>query len=1584
MILALLIFRAGTIFGQVVDSSEIYARGSSPKSRSMAVAMVLPSLPNINYIIPSTLMVGQPVNYLPTNSGGAVYADGDVTLLAGGSTSGYVDAIGTAARFQGLAGMVAGSSGLIYISDAGNHTIRSYDPSTREVKSFVGSISSVSGWQDGTGSTARFYKPVSICKDVSGNLYVSDRGNNMVRKITPSGAVTTLAGSTTAGYTDATGSSARFSEPWGITVDGSGNVYVTDENNLRVRKITPSGTVTTLAGSGSASSVDGTGTGAGFYGMKGIAADLSGNLYVSEYNGCKIRKITPAGVVTTFAGSGSAGNVNGTGTGASFYFPMAITVDGSGNVYVTQLDNRVRKITPSGVVTTIAGTGSSGSDNGSPMSATFSSLNGIFALSVDNLYLGDSGNYQMRWVGNGNGYSISPTLPAGMVFNKSTGVISGTPTGAKALTSYTITAYNAAGSATKTVSFAIAASTTNNDIGSFGKNNIVTRTVRKAGYKTASSLQGKPVDSANVSIEYFDGLGRIVQNVRWQASPSKNDIVQHLEYDNNGRDSIKFLPHVKSGANSGNFNGTAKVDQLAYYSAGNTWDAAVVKTDNPYSATKFDNSPLNRITEKGASGQAWQLTSNRSTVGITSASGHTQVSEYGTNVAGDVRKWTINADNISADGSTYYAAKKLYKTVSKDENWTSDSAKAGTIEEYIDIFEDKLVLKRVWLTKTKALNTYYIYDDYGNLRYVVPPGYIAPTLKETNDNDFNELIYAYKYDERLRMTEKKIPGKGWEYFVYNKNDQPILTQDSVQRPAGKWTYKKYDAFGRIASTGIYTNTLTGQKTRAQIQSMADGISALWETRTGTIYSNNAFPNTTAQLMELSTNYYDDYSFKTNTILPATSGLDSTWMVKGLLTGTKICRDNGASALMLSIYYNKYGDIVETVADNHLGGVDRVTNSYNFVGDLLTSKRQHRISGSPDLTTLLTTNEYDHVGRLTQTKKRVNSQTEFIQSRRAYNEIGQLKTKSLHSENSGSNFLTSIAYQYNERGWMTKTSSQQFTAQLNYNKNGTTVLTNAQYNGNIAQQLWGYSATTSNTFTYGYDALNRLKSGVSTGTVMSEVLTYDDMGNIKTLIRDSGTTISYSYNNNNKSNQLASLSGGFTGTFVYDGNGNATKDRTGMTLSYNFLNLPKTAVGGSKSISYIYDATGSKLNRTSTVGATTTQQDYLGGIEYSRTGSASPVIERIAMEDGFLLNSSGTYSYYYNLTDHLGNVRVVLKKDGTSTAPLATAMQKQDYYPFGKTKSIATSIDNKYLYNGKEIQKDLNLGTHNLGSSYVLEGQYDYGARFYDPEIGRFNVVDRFSENYSLMTPYNYTANNPINYLDHNGDYIIIWGADDNGNMYSVMYENGIAYHYTRDASGNNRRGNKYDGRNSFIENTVADLNKISSYSAGRRLIGDLQNSSEIVDIEYFDRKNQHYDPASKKVMYNQANSGFQDGVSFDKSFVKLGHELSHAWDHLVGRSENMHDYNGGILNTEYNAVKFENYLRAMSGETIMRMSYGKDRINFGGSDASYFKNYSFPLRKTEIYKRIGPSTSTLQDNTRIDRNYYRTYDTRSRKFTSGF
>ncbi|MCS3557660.1 MULTISPECIES: RHS repeat domain-containing protein [unclassified Sphingobacterium] len=288
---------------------------------------------------------------------------------------------------------------------------------------------------------------------------------------------------------------------------------------------------------------------------------------------------------------------------------------------------------------------------------------------------------------------------------------------------------------------------------------------------------------------------------------------------------------------------------------------------------------------------------------------------------------------------------------------------------------------------------------------------------------------------------------------------------------------------------------------------------------------------------------------------------------------------------------------------------------------------------------------------------------------------------------------------------------------------------SDYGTNAADDVWMWSINTAS-------------------TVMSETLTYDDMGNIRTLTRDTGSPITYTYNNDNKSNRWLTLTGGLTGTFTYDLNGNATKDRTDMLFTYNHLNLPKTPIGGGRSVSYQYDAMGTKLKKQATVNGIDIEQDYIGSIEYSKVGTAATKIERIATEEGFLLNSEGSYSYHYNLTDHLGNVRAVIKREGSSTVP--SVVQKQDYYPFGKTRSIATSVNNKYLYNGKEMQSDLNLGTHSLGGSYVLEGQLDYGARFYDAEIGRWNVIDPMADKYQSYSPYNYALNDPVGKLDPNG------------------------------------------------------------------------------------------------------------------------------------------------------------------------------------------------------------------------------------------
>ncbi|WP_447768535.1 DUF6443 domain-containing protein [Sphingobacterium faecium] len=860
-----------------------------------------------------------------------------------------------------------------------------------------------------------------------------------------------------------------------------------------------------------------------------------------------------------------------------------------------------------------------------------------------------------------------------------------------------------------------------------GQNYILTKIFKKPGVTLATLNSQRTIGEENQTIQYFDGLGRPLQTVQLMASPSYKDIVQHIEYDGFGRESTKYLPYAHSRGN-GSYKTGGKDSVVNFYNKTAGADiAGVVRTDKPFAVTVFENSPLNRMQEQGAPGAAWQPLAAAGT-------GHTVKTTYGTNAATGldvVKLWTVTANG--ATGTANYAAGKLYRTTLRDENTVNTTARAGSTDEYKD-FEGRVVLKRIWETESKALNTCYVYDDFGDLRYVLPPAVTAASFTElAADPNFEKYIYAYKYDERRRLTNKKIPGKGWEYLVYNKNDQLVLSQDSLQRARNEWIYNRYDAFGRITSTGLYTNTV--KSTLSDVQALVNAATGpLWETRVGADYPAIAttFPlaGTGITIKPHVINYYDDYTFTGATTLAASITTQSQ-KVRSLQTGSKVYKIDGTLPLLTVLYYDDYGRVIQTASANHLEGKDYVTNIYSFVGELETSTRVHTPK-TGTATTIVTKNEYDHVGRLIATKERIGSQAEVILASNSYNEIGQLKSTALGKAETETTFINTSTFSYNERGWLTKSSSPKFSQQLKYQDG-----TNPQWNGNISQQLWGDDATLPNTFSYSYDKLNRLLSGVSTPTgtsSMSEIMTYDDMGNVKTLKRDALVVTTYAYNGN----KLTGLTGGLTGAYTYDGNGNATKDRTGMLFSYNYLNLPQSASKTGTSVTYLYDAIGTKLQKKSTVGTINSSRDYIDGIEYNGT-----VIDIIHNSVGYALKSGTNYVYHYNLADHLGNVRATLKRGSTATAVDVT--QRDNYYPFGKQKVVAGG-NNKYLYNGKEIQGELG-------------GQYDYGARFYDAEIGRWNVIDRFASKYSNISPYSYAGLDPIKNIDINGDSIWITSSE---------------------------------------------------------------------------------------------------------------------------------------------------------------------------------------------------------------------------------
>lgn len=316
-----------------------------------------------------------------------------VATLAGASAADFADGTGADARFNWPQGIALDSGGNIFVADYNTERIRKVTPAG-VVTTFAGSDSY--GQVDGQGQSAQFLTPSDVAVDASNNVYVADYTGDRIRKITPDGTVTTLAGSSQ-GFQNGVGTAAQFSMISSVTVDPSGNVFVADSGNNVIRKITPAGAVTTFAGSGDWGNANGSGTAAQFAWPNAVAADASGNVYVTDRDNNLVRKISPSGSVTTFAGSGVAGIADGTGTAAQFSTPGAITVAPSGDIYLTDGDHAtVRKITPAGVVTTIAGSGTPGFADGAASSAQFNWPGGIAVNQFGIIYVADSGNNRIR------------------------------------------------------------------------------------------------------------------------------------------------------------------------------------------------------------------------------------------------------------------------------------------------------------------------------------------------------------------------------------------------------------------------------------------------------------------------------------------------------------------------------------------------------------------------------------------------------------------------------------------------------------------------------------------------------------------------------------------------------------------------------------------------------------------------------------------------------------------------------------------------------------------------------------------------------------------------------------------------------------------------------------------------------------------------------------------------------------------------------------------------------------------------------------------------------------------------------------
>ena len=602
-------------------------------------------------------------------------------------------------------------------------------------------------------------------------------------------------------------------------------------------------------------------------------------------------------------------------------------------------------------------------------------------------------------------------------------------------------------------------------------------------------------------------------------------------------------------------------------------------------------------------------------------------------------------------------------------------------------------------------DTYYVYDDKGNLCFVLQPMYQSSA-------NLDQYAFQYKYDGRNRCIWKKLPGAGYVEMVYDNADRLVFSQDGNQRAlsTGNWMYYKYDGLNRLTEQGTCTNKVTTSGTNVLVQHFYDSYA--FRSQAG--FNNSNFPD------------------------------DASGNGKGALTASVATVLGSSNKIYTAYYYDIKGRVAKTVQSNLLGGYDVTATVYTFTDKPATVTHTHTASGKPTRTEMYTYS-YDHADRLLKVEHTLGG-TKITLADYAYDNLGRLQSKSLHG--SATNKLT---YAYNVRSWLTGISGSKFTQNLYYNTgNGT-----AKYNGSISSMTWkAGNESTIRGYKFTYDGLSRLMNatygetaGINTNTnrFSENVTAYDKNGNIKTLQRY-GQTAASSYglidnltftlggNLLSRVDDAAAASaynGGFefkdgvkqANEYTYDSNGNLTKDlNKGISnISYNCLNLPSAVTfSDGSTIVYTYAADGAKLKTVHKIGGTTTTTDYCGNVIYE-----NGVQKLLLTEEGYVTLSDGKYHYY--LKDHQGNNRVVINQSGT-------VEEANHYYPFGGVFASSGNVQ-PYKYNGKEYdgKKGLNW--------------YDYGARHYDAALGRFTTVDPSAENYYSTSPFTYCLNNPLNYID---------------------------------------------------------------------------------------------------------------------------------------------------------------------------------------------------------------------------------------------
>jgi RHS repeat-associated protein len=908
---------------------------------------------------------------------------------------------------------------------------------------------------------------------------------------------------------------------------------------------------------------------------------------------------------------------------------------------------------------------------------------------------------------------------------------------------------------------------------------------------TNNTIPSPTINQVLQNITYLDGFGKPIQKIINQFSSTGKNIVISHEYDALGRKIKNYLPY--STQNVGlEFESNALIDVENYPS---------YQGQNPYHELLYEDSSLSRVLKQASSGSDWAM-----------GSGHEMRFEYKNNISGEVKIFKARAEwnptlelydiSLVENGDSYYDVNSLYKQIEKNENWSSGLA--NTTESFYNK-EGQIILKRSYENVT-AYDTYYVYDQFGNLTYVIPPK--ADNL--INNEVLDGLCFQYVYDYKNRLVEKKLPGKNWEYIVYDKLDRVVMTgpvnPPFVNLTNNGWMIYKYDTFNRPILQGWMTSTTINRNTRKNQQLARDLITSNFSeirltannvTPAGTGNSNNpaySYSNVslpTTNYYVLSINYYDDYNYIDAPAIPQLVEGQQVYYnnivkPKGLLTGrwVKMIQNSTTASsrreLSYTLYDEKARPVRNFVRNHQLGGGGFTQNDlkFDFEGKVERSISIHkRIESETPGVTVKDFFTYTDQGRLLTHTQQVNSNPIELITHNTYDELGKLIIKKVG--NSISNPLQVIEYNYNVRGWLTEINDVNYLVQsgvptdlfaykINYNtvqNDLNAPIVDKQYNGNISETYW--KTSTDNVlrkYAYKYDDLNRLKfayyrlpnSNVPSIKSYDEGINYDKNGNIVYLKRNGNVEgmippveideLNYSYQNN--SNRLVKI----------------TESTPTATSGFND--------GANNLVEYDYDNYGN-MNRDDNKGITNIKYNHLN----------LPV--RITF------GSIGTIEYIYN-SDGVKLEKIVTQGTSVSTTKYLQGFQYLNdvlqFFPHSEGYVAKQGSSYKYVFQYKDHLGNVRLSyaknpitgntdvieeshyypfglKHSGYNNYLLtsgnteaqkykyqgqERQDELGLnwdsfkwRNYDPALGRFMSIDPLAEKYSKWTPYAFAGNQVV-------------------------------------------------------------------------------------------------------------------------------------------------------------------------------------------------------------------------------------------------